>query len=190
MEFVPPAVSDLPVEPHLSQALVSLVQEGLGERGRLWLRLQGDSMWPTIPAGSLVEVEQVKTPAVRCGDMVVWQQEGSLIAHRVVQRVRAGSGVLLLTKGDNCASADRLMSQEAIVGRISQVKREDGTALVRSSVGYRFEAAFWISRWHARRILGRVTRRLPVKARIVLARARNSLGRTLSRSFEILYLRR
>jgi len=92
IEFTSPQVSDAIADDRLNEALVALVRQGLRERGRLRMRLQGDSMWPTIPPGTLVEVERISAADIRLGDLVVWQQDGRLVAHRIVQRVRDDSG--------------------------------------------------------------------------------------------------
>ena len=125
---VSPAVTAPSSGEHLGGALASLVREGLHERGRLRLRLQGDSMWPTIPAGSLVEVENVAPSDVRLGDVVLWQQGGKLIAHRVVQRTHDGSYCLLVTKGDNCSVSDHLLSLDAVLGRVVGIRGRNNSA--------------------------------------------------------------
>jgi hypothetical protein len=182
MEFVSPAVRDAPLDDGLGEALVCLVQEGLRHHGRLCLRLQGESMWPTIPAGSLVEVEPVSTHDIKLGDVVVWQRDGKLVAHRVVQRMRAEPGVCLITKGDNCSSSDRGLPMEAVLGRVRRTMNADPAALGR---GW-----FWVLRWHVRRFPDRLGRQLPGGLRALLKSLRDRAGRLLSRGFEVLWLRR
>jgi signal peptidase I len=189
MKFVAPAVVDVPRDDRLGEALALLVRQGLDQQGRVCLRLQGDSMWPTMPDGSLVEVERASPREIRLGDVVIWQDQGRLVAHRVVQKVGGRPICQLVTKGDNCSSSDQALPAEAVLGRVSRVAGEDAV-LARGSLRYDLGAAFWILRWHVRRIPDRVGRRLPERWGIPLRRWRDHLGQHLSRGFRVLWLRR
>jgi signal peptidase I len=189
MEFVPPTVADIPTDHRVGAALAALVRDALCERGRLRLRLQGDSMWPTIPAGSLVEVERTFPDDLRLGDIVVWQQGEVLIAHRVMERVRRGSEVFLVTKGDNSSGPDQLLSQEIILGRVAAILGPDQQMLRQSSRSRRLEALFWLARWHIRSRLGALGRLLPHRLQKRLVRFRDRLGLYLSRGFRSAWLR-
>ena len=182
MEFESPVVRDAPLDDRLEEALVCLVREGLRQQGRLCLRLQGESMWPTIPAGSLVEVESASPRDIELGDVVVWQRDGKLVAHRVVQRMGVEPGVCLITKGDNCSSSDRALPMESVLGRVRCTMNGEPVALGR---GW-----FWVLRWHVRRFPDRLGRQLPGSLRALLKSLRDRVGRLLSRGFEVLWLRR
>jgi hypothetical protein len=146
-------------------------------------------MWPTVPAGSVVAVEPIAPEAIRLGDVVVWQRGGELIAHRVVQRARDGATVWLVTKGDNCSTADRRLVSSAVLGRVSGVHADDGAEAVGSEWDRRLEAAFWVSRWRMRALGGAVGRLLPAVMRRPLVRLKNRMGRWLSLGFKVTLLR-
>ena len=189
MGFTPPMISDDRAGDRLGEVLVSLVRKGLHEQERLCLRLQGDSMWPTISPGSLVEIEHISPHDVRLGDIVVWQQGEELIAHRVVQKVRSGSGILLVTKGDNRPGSDQLLSQRAVLGRIAGHYGPNDLKLERDSWRGRLAAAFWVSRWRLRSFLDEFGRLLPRRFQWPLIRFRNYLGHYLSLGFRVAFLR-
>jgi signal peptidase I len=189
MEFVSPAVSDIPFDHRLDAALAALAREGLRERGQIRLRLQGDSMWPTIPAGSLVEVVRTSADDLKVGDIVVWQRRGVLIAHRIVEKAQRGSDTFLVTKGDNSAASDRLLSQNAILGRVVAIYGPDQQRLRRNGRPSRVEAVFWMARWRVRSLLGALGRLLPDGLQKPLVRFRDRLGLYLSRGFRSVWLR-
>jgi hypothetical protein len=174
----------------LHEALVALVRQGLRERGRLRMRLQGDSMWPTVMPGTLVEVERVSPADIKLGDLVVWQDEGRLVAHRIVQRVRDGSGVRLVTKGDNASSQDCSIPPQMILGRVCRAFGEAGATKDFGSFRYRLVAASWVLRWNVRRPLDGMGRPLPASAKVTLKRWRDSLGYRLSKGLQAFLLRR
>jgi signal peptidase I len=187
--FAAPAVSDARGGARLGGALAALVREGLRQQGRVRLRLRGDSMWPTVPAGSLVEVEPIGPAGIRLGDIVVWQCEGSLIAHRVVQRHRDGATLWLVTKGDNASAADQRLHSAAVLGYLVAVDGVDSSATVRSDWARGLEGAFWVSRWHVRRFVGAVGRFLPMGLQRPLVQFRNRLGYCLSLALRVTLLR-
>jgi hypothetical protein len=188
-EFTAPSISDTRSNARMGDALASLVREGLRQQGRVRLRLRGDSMWPTVPAGSLVAVERVAPEGIRLGDVVVWQQGGGLIAHRVVQKVRDGSGQWLVTKGDNASAADRRLDPLAILGRLAAVYGAEGSEAGQRDLARRLEAIFWVSRWRLRRLAGVAGRFLPAGVRKPLVHLRDRLGRSLSLAFRLTLLR-
>jgi signal peptidase I len=189
MEFAPPAVSDIPTDHRIDVALAALAREGLRERGQIRLRLRGDSMWPTIPAGTLVEVARIFPDDLRPGDIVVWQQGGVLIAHRIMERAQRGSDAFLVTKGDNSAATDQLFSQDAILGRVVAIYGPDRQKLRQSRRPRRVETTFWIVRWRVRSFLGAMGRLLPPSLQKPLVRFRDRLGLYLSRGFRSVVLR-
>jgi signal peptidase I len=188
-EFEAPATDDARGDARLGEAFASLVREGLRQHGRVNLRLLGNSMWPSVPAGSLVAVEEIPPGGIRLGDVIVWQRGGQVVAHRVVQRVRKNSTILLVTKGDNNASADQKLEQSALLGRVAAVYRQSETAKQQSNGSAALEAVFWVSRWRLSRLAGSVGNLLPVGLGRPLVRVRDRLGRCLSLAYKLTLLR-
>jgi signal peptidase I len=181
MDFTPPTVSEPPPSDRRAEALQALVRQALDTRGQARVRLHGDSMWPTIPEGSLVRVERLPISGIRLGDVVVWQQGNALVAHRVVQKIRSDEGWQLRTRGDNCAHSDRLLLPRAVLGRVTAIVPHPPVRR-RQAWSRRLEAGFWVGRWRLRSCLGAVGRGLPLGLRHPLVRLRQRLGRLLSQA--------
>jgi signal peptidase I len=188
-QFEAPTIRNASERGQLGPALCTLVREGLSRQGHVCVRLQGDSMWPTVPSGSLVAIERAEPGKTRLGEIVVWEQDGTLIAHRVVQRARDGEGRWLVTKGDNCSAADQRLAPSEVLGRISAVQVGDGRVVPQDDRLRSLESAFWVARWRVRRLAGASGRRLPTNVRRYLAQLRNWMGRCLSLGFRHTLLR-
>jgi signal peptidase I len=188
MEFAPPVVSDAPVDDKLARALNALVRQALQERGLVCICLHGDSMWPAIPAGSVVDVQRISAADIRLGDVVVWQKGPDLIAHRVVQKVRSDAALLLRTRGDNCADCDQLLSPQQVLGRITGIRQGQDTP--RRATGQPSpEAVIWVTWWHVRSFLSSVGRILPVSIRRPLVWVRDRTEHLLSQGVAKVFLR-
>ena len=151
-------------------ALDSLQAEPHAE---LQLRVNGDSMAPTLFSGEWVLVSPLQPDAneLRLGDLLVVRRAGELVTHRLVGR--AGGDWLLL--GDNRRSVDPPAAPAETLGRVRAVSRRGAWRPL--AVGRR---QVWLAQlglrragWFARRRYGwaaGVLRRLPPGARAALAR--------------------
>lgn len=84
------------------------------------------SMLPDLPLGSLLEIEAVQPRDCRYGDVVVFQESAQrLIAHRVIGRLRLGSCLVFLQKGDNNATGCWTRGA-GVRGRVKRVLPADG----------------------------------------------------------------
>ena len=94
-----------------------------GDRGeKSHAKLSGFSMWPLIkPDDSLIIDHNLNN--INLGDIVVFQYQSKLVAHRVVKRFKNGaSQVAYLTKGDGNCRFDQLpLFPESILGRVVQI---------------------------------------------------------------------
>jgi hypothetical protein len=109
--------------------------------GLRWIPVEGDSMWPSLRAGDLAEVEPVAaTP--RPGEVVLARFDHALVLHRVRSCDARGCSL----RGDNVAVGDPLLPPSRILGRVRRVRR--GGALL--------EAERWdvgpkrLGRWRVR----------------------------------------
>ena len=79
------------------------------------LPLGGGSMRPLFAPGDVVRVRPARAADVRPGDVVVFDAgDDQLVCHRLVY----ASGARVVTRGDDCPSADAPISADAIVGRV------------------------------------------------------------------------
>ena len=140
-----------------------LAAEAVRSFGVLRLRVTGSSMLPAIRPGDVLLIRRcgVDEPAV--GDVVLFERERRLFAHRVV--ARSGGG--LITQGDGVPQRDRCVGAPELLGKVSEVLRGGRRLSMRRkpSISGRMTAAF--------------VRRSALAARLVtrLHRLRSRLGR-------------
>ena len=91
--------------------------------GYFKLRINGDSMYPCLKDGDMVNVSAVDLNLIAPGDIIVYRAfESHLTAHRVVDVVRLGEGrARFITKGDNNGYVDRYgVDFGRVLGRVVQ----------------------------------------------------------------------
>ena len=102
--------------PHVLQAAIAHWQAtGAVE----WMPMVGLSMWPLLRAGDLIQVAFGET-ALHKNDLCVFQQNGQIIAHRVMG---LGENDTLLTRGDHVTQFDEVVRSAEIYGLIRARKR-------------------------------------------------------------------
>ncbi|TMA60958.1 MAG: hypothetical protein E6J80_01350 [Deltaproteobacteria bacterium] len=123
-----------------SQAIFPDLAAALLRRGnRVRFRAAGASMQPTIEDGELITVAPVAPESVKRGDILLYQNERGVVAHRVVGRVKgtvpspvAGCRAtgprqvdcpLFLLRGDASVSCDAPVQLEQVIGRVVAVQR-------------------------------------------------------------------
>lgn len=80
--------------------------------GKCKLTVQGNSMYPTLVAGDIVEIHMAKE--VDVNDIVVIHQDGRNVIHRVV----VTSNDFIITKGDNNKYIDYIVPKSCVLGKI------------------------------------------------------------------------
>ena len=81
-------------------------------------RAPGYSMYPTLLHDDVITVEPVKPGAIRVGDIILYQDQESLIAHRVVQienKSDSRSSVLSLPRRSHAFSATKTGPRQSAV---------------------------------------------------------------------------
>lgn len=94
-----------------------IVEELLKEGKKLKFVVRGNSMYPFIKDGEVVNVE--KAEKIKTGDVIIFKREKELFVHRVILKV----GNMCITKGDNSPFIDFPVRKEKI---IAKVKKEEG----------------------------------------------------------------
>ena len=89
-----------------------LIRDALETAGQLPVPVRGGSMGPWIRSGDTVVVERAVD--VRAGEVLVFERDGRLIAHRVIARTEDG----WITRGDAVERSDLPVGEELIVGRV------------------------------------------------------------------------
>ncbi|MFB1480682.1 S24/S26 family peptidase [Corallococcus sp. RDP092CA] len=86
--------------------------------GLRWIPVAGDSMWPSLRAGDVAEVEPLVEPP-RPGEVVLARFDSSLVLHRV----RWCDGQVCSLRGDNGGAEDPPLPLVRILGRARRVRR-------------------------------------------------------------------
>jgi signal peptidase I len=92
-----------------------------------WLSITGHSMLPLLRAGDQVQV--AATSSYVLGDLVLFQQSGQLIVHRIVahsgQVTAVDESPTWICQGDNCTMADPPITPSQILGKVVTLRRGD-----------------------------------------------------------------
>ncbi len=132
--------------------LLDAAVELLSRRGRGGtVRVQGDSMLPTLRQGQMLAVEFSPQRLAR-GDLILFHQGGCLLVHRLLGRARSRDGhPRLRTRGDGVWSLDPAVDLDRVVGRVVALE-DDGSWRSTQRAGARgygvclaWHALFWAS---------------------------------------------
>jgi hypothetical protein len=145
---------------NFARICIDLLRRG----NRVRFRAPGHSMYPTILHEDVITVAPVKSEAIKVGDIVLYQSENSVIAHRVVKiknksdiHTDSQSSVLstqscFILRGDARPACDDPINAEQILGKIVSVER-NGRCIDPYSLKFKLIR-------YARRLLSRLKRLL------------------------------
>jgi signal peptidase I len=100
-----------------------LAGEVLRSSGTLRLRVTGWSMLPAVLPGDTLVVERASGDAIADGDIVLFERDRRLFAHRVVRRPNTSQDSRILTRGDSMAQPDPPVTEDELLGRVSSIVR-------------------------------------------------------------------
>ena len=103
-----------------------LAAEMLRRGNRVRFRAAGASMQPTIEDGELITVGPVAPGSVKRGDILLYQNERGVFAHRMVGVVKGTvtiDGGDSPPRGDASVSCDAPVQLEQVIGRVVAVQR-------------------------------------------------------------------
>jgi hypothetical protein len=107
----------------------------------------GDSMYPTIRGGDMVEIAPFEPASLRPGDIVLATTRRGLTLHRIV-RISA-DGIVI--RGDNALFSDAPVAPEEILGRmVEREPHKNGWRLGSESVKITRIAATFVRRLRSR----------------------------------------
>jgi len=96
-----------------------LVAEVARRFGEVRLRATGASMMPVVWPGDVLTVRRCDMEELQPGDIVLYQREGKLVAHRITRI----NGDLLITRGDSVRHDDSPVRKSDVVGQIVSLRR-------------------------------------------------------------------
>lgn len=116
-------------------ACTQLLRDWLAAGESAWLPLHGQSMAPFLPSGSKILVSRTVVGQIGCGDLLVYEEEGRLVCHRVLRRRVRGSRHAFLAKGDGWGTMESWVAEEQVLGRVPRVKRDGGEVSLDTAIG-------------------------------------------------------
>ena len=85
----------------------------------------GDSMSPTIEAGSKLIWENVPVSSIALGDIIIFKTPAKLVCHRLIARYKIKDKIFFLERGDSRFCNANLIQLEAIVGKVTKIETKD-----------------------------------------------------------------
>ncbi len=119
--------------PARNVAGAELICETLRTQGHAQFRVHGVSMRPLLCGGDMLTVQRTEMLHVRRGDVVVFARAGGMFAHRVIENQEQ----VLITKGDAFPEADKPVTSDELLGRVTAVERNGR----RTALDTRFQIA-------------------------------------------------
>lgn len=120
--------------PEVHATKCELASEVLRENGKLQLQVNGWSMFPAIWPGDTLLVERISSAAVCEGDIVLFERDRRLFAHRVT--ARDGDGVaMMVTRGDAMPMPDPPIGEDEFLGKIASILRNGKCIAPRRTLG-------------------------------------------------------
>lgn len=99
----------------------------LSEGKTVRIRADGNSMYPSIKAGSIIFVEPYEPETKpRRGDIIAWTRDSGFIVHRLVSIYSQKMQRHYVTRGDCCAAEDKPITIDQIVGKVVRVENPEG----------------------------------------------------------------
>lgn len=125
----------------------------------------GHSMYPTIMPSETILVEPIDPGTVKMGDIILYQTDGRLIAHRLIgidlltsnstlshSNFEPQSSVLspdrfFIFRGDACPSCDKPVEANQILGKVVSIER-NGRCINPYSLAHKLscQARWWVNR--------------------------------------------
>jgi signal peptidase I len=91
--------------------------------GGVRLRVFGTSMVPAIFPGDLISVQRAVMSEISTGDIVLYEREGRMFAHRAVGCMQSPEGSQLIARGDRLRHNDPPVSSRELLGKVISIAR-------------------------------------------------------------------
>ena len=110
---------------------LKLYEDILNSGSCLRTKVTGRSMSPFLVGGEIVTIKKSSYASLWIGDLIfIKSRDTSPLLHRIVRKQRTDHGLLFQTKGDGVLSADNMISEIHIMGKVCRVEqvRRNGEA--------------------------------------------------------------
>ena len=104
----------------------ALARELLGRGVDVRYRAEGWSMCPAIRSGDILTIMPGNAEEAQVGEVVLCESlRGTLVAHRLVSKLREQGQLILITRGDALSYSDPHLPEQAYLGRVSRIERHE-----------------------------------------------------------------
>ena len=108
-----------------SKIRTEILRRYIADGGNFAFRASGCSMLSAIRPSDLLHVGQAHS--FHPGDVLVFDQDGRLVVHRLIGIVRQPGEQQLIFRGDNQRQSDAAVRPEAVLGRVLRIERSRRT---------------------------------------------------------------
>ncbi len=91
--------------------------------GEVRLRALGTSMVPAILPGDLISIQRASMSQISPGEVVLFERDGRVFAHRVIGNAGSLGASQLITRGDRLGYNDPPVSAAELLGRVTCIER-------------------------------------------------------------------
>lgn len=103
--------------------MVEMVKEGLIRREEAHFEVITESMKPLIKPGNNLVVKDWQAKKLIMGDIVLYQDQHTLYAHRLLYKRFRGKQITLITKGDYSRTIDPPFLSECFLGKVIAIEK-------------------------------------------------------------------
>ncbi len=116
--------------------------------GHVRLRIASLSMAPTLRPGDEIAVQPVSSGDIRVGDLILYEHNGQLICHRLVEV--SGQPARWLTRGDAAGCAGERISPDRVLGKVVGIRKRTLRVGLKETLQSAFVPALlrWLPRLH------------------------------------------
>jgi len=100
-----------------------LVADAIRAFGGLRLKVTGSSMLPSVFPGDILSIRQSEIVEVELGDIVLFDRDGRLFAHRVLDKIQGTDQTYLITQGEQLPGTDPPISARELLGKVTSIER-------------------------------------------------------------------
>jgi len=100
-----------------------LARDVVRKFGEVRLRALGTSMVPSILPGDLISIQRASMSQISPGEVVLFERDGRLFAHRVIGTAGSPDTPHLITRGDRLCYNDPPVSAAELLGRVTSIER-------------------------------------------------------------------
>lgn len=78
-----------------------MIKQAVATKGKANLSFSGKSMHPTLKDAMVVTISRFLPESIRVSDIIAYQQNNQIVAHRVIKIIKNNGEISFITKGDN-----------------------------------------------------------------------------------------